>query len=96
MGSSLLEGGGKMKCKVGDIAMVVCGVQSGIFVTCLSLDDDEHFEHLQDVWKIDKLLHWTDNQNRPYCPDEYLVPVRPKGDLEDVDIYNKLPVKEAV
>jgi hypothetical protein len=76
-----------LNCKSGDLALIVRGEETGKMVTCIRLEDPGcrfRPELRGCVWLIDRELEWTSNKGNSYlgayCPDEYLMPIRPDGD----------------
>lgn len=91
-----------MRCKKGDMAFISSsrtGKQIGLEVTCLAFVGVPEFNvpH-DDIWRVDREVEWglEDGSSimRPYVPDSCLTPIRPRGDKEDVNIYNKEIEKE--
>ena len=73
-----------MNCRAGDLALVTWTADAGKLVTCLRLEDPpvpipEHARGK--VWLIDRETRWYGTSgtelSMPYCPDEFLMPIRP-------------------
>jgi len=73
-------------CKVGDLAMIKYGVQTGEIVTCL-LWQGKHFKvkKYNDLWVTDKKINWANNKGEKFkqhlMPDKYLMRIGPNKDL---------------
>ena len=81
-----------MKCKQNDMAVIIGGRSGdnlGEEVTCLMYVGMPEFDSVHDdVWRIDKPVRWSDGIDRPYMPDSLLMPIRPRGDAEDLSVYD--------
>ena len=78
-----------MKCRPGDLALVIKGRFAGSLVTCIHLESDEKLDalgvalHSRPTWFVDKSLEWgcganPDHTRMPYAPDASLLPIRPE------------------
>jgi hypothetical protein len=83
-----------MRCRVGDLALVIRDTDAGKVVTCVALADESERsklgmgDHNGPVWRIDRDCMWADHSRGgleiplPYCPDSALMPIRPEPDEE--------------
>jgi hypothetical protein len=83
----------KLRCREGDLALVLRSTDAGRLVTCLALADERErvaFDIDPDngpVWRIDRCCMWNNWSEGeiplPYCPDSALLPIRPRPDRLD-------------
>ena len=74
-----------MKCKKGDMALIIKGYDTGKMVTCQSLLGSETnpliAPNLGPVWLIDRQIGWVSVNGGiiqlPWCPDSQLMPITP-------------------
>jgi hypothetical protein len=82
-----------MKCRPGDLALVIKGTFAGSVVTCIRLESDHKLDALgvalqsRPTWLVDKSLEWgcgenPDHTRMPYAPDASLLPIRPEPEPE--------------
>lgn len=85
-----------LKCRPGDLALVVRGTFAGSLVTCICLESDEKLDALgvtldsRPAWLVDKSLEWgcganPDHTRMPYAPDAALLPIRPEPDECEIE-----------
>lgn len=85
--------------------MIVMGqTWAGKMVTCIRLEHPPKSIVLTPraqemaIWLIDRELQWsTDGKPgvvMPYCPDEYLMPIRPEPDTEDLETTQEICAEE--
>lgn len=79
----------KLRCRRGDLALVLRSTDAGKLVTCLALADEREraASNIDDtngpVWWIDRDCMWADwgkggvEIPLPYAPDSALLPIRP-------------------
>src|ERR1700689_1434875 len=80
----------RLRCRPGDLALVIRDSDAGKVVTCVELADEYERATLGisdsngPVWRIDRHCMWADGSQSgreiplPYCPDSALVPIRPQ------------------
>jgi hypothetical protein len=85
----------KLRCRPGDLALVLRSTDAGKLVTCLALADERERAafNIADsngpVWRIDRDCMWADWSKSgveiplPYAPDSALLPIRPEPDALD-------------
>lgn len=83
----------KLRCRPGDLAVVLRSTDAGKLVTCLALADERErgaFDIAADngpVWRIDRCCMWNNWDEGeiplPYCPDSALLPIRPQPEVSD-------------
>jgi hypothetical protein len=80
-----------VRCRPGDLALVLRSTGAGKVVTCLALLTETERAALDigdsngPVWRIDRECvwnNWNDGVMLPYCPDSALMPIRPEPDDE--------------
>ena len=83
-----------LRCRPGDLALVIRDTDAGKVVTCVALADESERSELRmgdlngSVWRIDRDCMWADHSPGgleiplPYCPDSALMPIRPEPDEE--------------
>jgi hypothetical protein len=85
-----------MKCRPGDLALVIRGTFAGSLVTCIRLESDQKLDALgvaldsRPTWLVDKSLEWglganPDHRRMPYAPDASLLPIRPEPDECEIE-----------
>ena len=85
-----------MKCKPGDLAIVVNSNQAnvGLSLTVQCLEDPPFGapEHKGKIWRVDRNIHWFASATGqrvyvgPYIEDHCLMPITPPDDMtEDTD-----------
>lgn len=87
-----------LRCKPGDLALVTFGLTSaGKIVTCIRLEDPIfpnglRRDHVGCTWLVDVPLRWVGQtiEMVPYCPDQYLMPIRPEPEENDDDTADLL------
>jgi hypothetical protein len=84
----------RLRCRPGDLALVIRDSDAGKVVTCIELADESERSKLGmcdlngPVWRIDRDCMWADHSSGgleiplPYCPDSALMPIRPEPDGE--------------
>lgn len=81
-----------LRCRKGDMAMIVVGHRSGSVVDVLDFcgTRDTCDGVFPDLWYIADRGQETnpENGNHWVCPDSYLIPIRP-GDLKETDETEK-------
>jgi hypothetical protein len=85
-----------LRCRPGDLALVIRDTDAGKMVTCIELLDAREraaFGIGDDngpVWRIDRDCQWADWRQGgreiplPFCPDAALVPIRPPSASDDI------------
>jgi hypothetical protein len=85
----------KLRCRPGDLALVLRSPDWGKLVTCIELiGEDERItfgigDDNGPVWRIDRKCMWADwgrgglEIPLPYAPDSALMPIRPEPDPLD-------------
>jgi hypothetical protein len=85
-----------LRCRPGDLALVLRSTDAGKLVTCIQLAtkaerDQYHIaDHNGPVWRIDRECMWADWRRAgieiplPFSPDAALMPIRP-DDSEALD-----------
>jgi hypothetical protein len=82
----------QLRCRSGDLALVLRSTDAGKLVTCLALITEQEratvgiADHNGPVWRIDRECVWNDWDEGvmlPYCPDSALLPIRPEPDPLD-------------
>jgi len=83
----------KLRCRSGDLALVLRSTDAGKLVTCLSLTDERERaafsigDNNGPVWRIDRCCMWNNWDEGaiplPYAPDAALLPIHPRPDLLD-------------
>ena len=77
----------QLRCRPGDLALVLRSTDAGKLVTCLALITEQEratigiADHNGPVWRIDRECVWNDWDEGvmlPYCPDSALLPIRPE------------------
>jgi hypothetical protein len=77
----------KLRCRPGDLALVLRSTDAGKLVTCLALLSEGERAALDiadsngPVWRIDRECvwnNWDEGVMLPYCPDSALRPIRPE------------------
>jgi hypothetical protein len=83
-----------LRCRPGDLALVIRDTDAGKLVTCIELADQHErallgiVESNGPVWRIDRDCMWADWKRHgkeiplPFCPDSALIPIRP-GSLDE-------------
>jgi hypothetical protein len=89
--------GSALRCKAGDMAVILVGRFKGQVLTCVRLEDPV-FEQGRNAakllrgktWFVDRLMPWgpggrlwDDSVWIPYCPDAALMPITPPDNFED-------------
>lgn len=92
----------KLRCKPGDLALVVRGTQTGKMLTCERLENPParfSLEH-SPIWKVDRDMPWgrtlEDARWIPYAPDDALMPIRPEPDDVDTRITQDVPAENTI
>ena len=82
-----------MRCKPGDLALITATIDAGKMVTCIRLEDPsvKFPDHVRGrIWLIDREMEWVSNRGRscqiPYCPDDFLMPIRPPDQNDDTTV----------
>jgi len=82
----------KLRCRPGDLALVLRSPDWGKLVTCIELiGEDERLkfrigDNNGPIWRIDRECMWADwdrsglGNALPYAPDAALMPIRPEPD----------------
>lgn len=82
----------KLRCRPGDLALVLRGTYAGAIVTCiaLALERERASFDIADsngpVWRIDRCMLWNNGHGKvplPYAPDSALLPIRPQPEVSD-------------
>jgi hypothetical protein len=83
----------KLRCRPGDLALVLRSTDAGKLVTCLALANEQEraavniADNNGPVWRIDRCCMWNNWDEGeiplPYCPDAALLPIRPRPGLLD-------------
>jgi hypothetical protein len=83
-----------VRCRPGDLALIVRGMFAGSLVTCIRLETDETLDelgvalHSRPTWLVDRPLEWglgtdPDHVRMPYSPDASLLPIRPEPEPDE-------------
>lgn len=77
----------RLRCRAGDLALVLRSTDAGKLVTCLALLTETERAALDiadsngPVWRIDRECvwnNWDEGVMLPYCPDFALLPIQPQ------------------
>jgi hypothetical protein len=90
-----------MKCRPGDLALVIRGTFAGSLVTCIRLESDQKLDALgvtldsRPTWLVDKSLEWglganPDHTRMPYAPDSSLLPIRPEPEPDECETQREI------
>jgi hypothetical protein len=86
-----------LRCKQGDLALVIAGPDAGMLLTCLEplpvgfeRDDlprgirQRISEDAGPLWRVDRAITWHVGVHLYVAPDRALMPIRPEPDREQV------------